>query len=484
MREKLAKILLVLILAGGFGVRLYKINNPVADWHSWRQADTAAVARNFIKFGFDPLHPLFDDLSNVASGLDNPRGFRMVEFPLYQSVSYFFYQLFPKFTIEVWLRLINIWMSILTAFALYLISKKYLGELTGLLTALTYSFMPFSVYYGRAILPDTMAVTLAILSVVFADFALNNTKKTGIINIKAMVFSMVFASLSLLVKPMAGFLLLPVLYLFFANYGVLTMVNPAVYLYGIVTILPFILWRVWISKYPEGIPASSWLFNEGNTRIQPAFYRWIIGERLGKLILGYLGFVPLFLGLIIKTVREKLIFYVLLVGVILYVFVMARGNLQHDYYQIIIIPVLAVFIGRGLAFLLRPPNEVLINRRLGFVTAFFCFFAMIIFSWYEVKGYYWINHPEIVEAGKRVEVLVPKDAKVIAPYTGDTAFLYQTNRQGWPVVEKPLEEMVGMGATHLVIVNPDRDALNLGKTYKTLESRNSYIIFDLTKRIK
>ena len=41
------KILFVIILLLGFGVRLYKITSPIADWHSWRQADTASVTRNF-----------------------------------------------------------------------------------------------------------------------------------------------------------------------------------------------------------------------------------------------------------------------------------------------------------------------------------------------------------------------------------------------------------------------------------------------------
>jgi hypothetical protein len=60
------KILILVILCLAFGLRLYKINNPIADWHSWRQADTAAVARNFDKFGFDILHPRYDDISNIA----------------------------------------------------------------------------------------------------------------------------------------------------------------------------------------------------------------------------------------------------------------------------------------------------------------------------------------------------------------------------------------------------------------------------------
>ncbi len=81
--RKLELIVLLLILLGGFLARLYGFDNPIADWHSWRQSDTAAVSRNFVKFGYDILHPRFDDLSNGVSLIDNPNGYRFVEFPFY-----------------------------------------------------------------------------------------------------------------------------------------------------------------------------------------------------------------------------------------------------------------------------------------------------------------------------------------------------------------------------------------------------------------
>src|SRR3989344_2778865 len=91
-------VLLVLILAG-FLVRLYRFDGSVLDWHSWRQADTSAVSRNFIKYGFDVLHPKFDDISNVPSGIDNPQGYRFVEFPIYNLAQAGLYKFFGIFTI-------------------------------------------------------------------------------------------------------------------------------------------------------------------------------------------------------------------------------------------------------------------------------------------------------------------------------------------------------------------------------------------------
>jgi len=100
--------ILVSILVIAFVLRLYKINIPLADFHSWRQADTAAVARNFFKNGFDLLHPIYDDLSNVQSGIDNPQGYRMVEFPVYNAIFAFLYKLMPVFSLEIWGRLTTI----------------------------------------------------------------------------------------------------------------------------------------------------------------------------------------------------------------------------------------------------------------------------------------------------------------------------------------------------------------------------------------
>ena len=80
--------LLSIMLLLGFVVRLYRIDNPVADWHSWRQADTAAVSRNFVNGGINMLYPTYDDISSIQSGLENPTGIRMVEFPIYNLLSF------------------------------------------------------------------------------------------------------------------------------------------------------------------------------------------------------------------------------------------------------------------------------------------------------------------------------------------------------------------------------------------------------------
>src|SRR3989338_11713525 len=118
MKKKDLLILLVItIIAIVF--RLYKIDTPLADLHSWRQADTAAVARNFARDRFDLLHPRYDDLSGRESGQENPQGYRMVEFPFYNAIFALIYKLSPVLPIEVYGRLTSVIFSLLIIAVIY-----------------------------------------------------------------------------------------------------------------------------------------------------------------------------------------------------------------------------------------------------------------------------------------------------------------------------------------------------------------------------
>ena len=156
--KKIEVLILLFILLGGFLVRMYKFNNPIADWHSWRQSDTSAVSRNFVKFGYDILHPRFDDLSNGVSLIDNPKGYRFVEFPFYNIFQAGFYQIFGNLTIEQWGRLITIFSSLIATVFLYLLVKKHVSGRAGLIAAFFYAFIPYNIYYSRVVLPDASMV--------------------------------------------------------------------------------------------------------------------------------------------------------------------------------------------------------------------------------------------------------------------------------------------------------------------------------------
>jgi len=458
MKIKNTALLMILLLA--LGLRLYRINSPIADWHSWRQADTAAVSRNFIKRGFDLLYPRFDDLSNIASGKENPEGYRFVEFPIYNLSHAFLGKTFSFWNLEVWGRLTSIIASLFSLFFLYLIVKKHLGERSALWAAFFFAVLPFNIYYSRTILPEAMMVSMALGAICFFD--------------SCWVVSAILAALAILLKPFTVFLIVPaVLYLAWQKKFKLA----SLLIYWFASLLPFLLWRWWMSRFPEGIPANDWLLNANNIRFKPAFFYWLFAERIGKLILGYWGVFLFGLGLVVRfKKKEGWFFYIWLTGILAYFIVFAAGNIQHDYYQLLAVPVICVFLAKGADFLLLPKEYF--SCPISYLLLAVCCLFMFSFSWYHVRDFFNINNPIIVKAGQAVDELLPLDAKVIAPYGGDTAFLYQTNRQGWPVGIE-VRKFIKLGATHYVNINFGPETDWLMSEYKVLQKTSDYVIVKL-----
>jgi hypothetical protein len=107
---------------------------------------------------------------------------------------------------------------------------------------------------------------------------------------------------------------------------------------------------------------------------------------------------------------------------------------------------------------------------------------MLAFGWFEVRGFYQINNPAIVEAGKMVDRILPQEAQVIAPYNWDPAFLYQTNRWGWPEMPYSIEKMIEKGATHYVSVTYDEKTKEIIARYNIIEQNEQFVIVELTEK--
>ena len=117
---------------------------------------------------------------------------------------------------------------------------------------------------------------------------------------------------------------------------------------------------------------------------------------------------------------------------LVYLIIVATANVRHDYYQILIIPSISLTLAIGTSYLWRKSKILLILSLL----------TMFLISWDKIKPFYQINHPELMVVGKIVDETLPKDAKIVIPYNGDTAFLYQTKRKGWPAVDDSIDNII------------------------------------------
>jgi 4-amino-4-deoxy-L-arabinose transferase-like glycosyltransferase len=507
MGNKRRLLLLLGILFFAFLVRLHGFTNPIADWHSWRQADTSSVSRTFVTEGFDLLHPRFDDLSNVPSGKENPQGYRFVEFPIYNVFQAGLFKLIGIFTLEEWGRLISIAASLAATFFLYKIVAKHTSTTAGLLTAFFYAFLPYDIYYGRTILPDPSMVATILGGIYFFDQwasmqskvesrttralasskrqeskdAKQKTPKYLIPHTSYLVCSLLFTAAAFLLKPYALFYTLPMVVLAYNAFGWRMIAKWQLWVFAIVSVAPLAWWRLWMQQFPEGIPANAWLLNGNGIRFRPAFFRWMGYERLIKLLSGYVGVIFVALGLYqLRFEKSKLFYSAFVLSALLYVIIFATGNVQHDYYQIVIMPSVAIVYGLGAYFLLQAKK--LQRWHLGVIITVLVTAGAFYLSWHQVRDYFNINNHSIVIAGKAVDQLTPKDAKVIANYTGDTSFLYQTKRKGWASFEHSLPEMVKMGADYLVLANPTKDDEKIAQEYKVIKQTPDYMLLNLHQK--
>lgn len=461
---------LIFIIFFAFFARLYKIDSPIADWHSWRQADTAAVTRNFIKEGINPFFPKYDDMSGSAeTPIINPARFRFVEFPVYNLAVYPLYLFFG--VADKYSRLVSALFSLGSIVFLYFICKRFLGQAAALFTAAVYAFLPFNIFFSRTTLPEPTFLFFSLGMMYFVDSWIRERKRMW------GIWGFIFTAIAFIIKPWAIFFFLPLLYSVYKT-GSRSFWKKFI-IFSFLAFLPFILWRLWILQEPQGIPASGWLMNGDGIRFRPAFWWWLVSERLGREILGATGLALFTVGFLMKPKDGNLFFHIWLLSMFLYLTIFATGNVRHNYYQYIFVPVAAVFFAQGFLSLIRGipgflPRFWTISLGLIFLPLAF------YFSWVQVKEFYRINNPVIIEAGSMADKILPKDAQVVAPYNGDTAFLYQTNRPGWPTTALPLTELVSdYGATHFISTARDDKTNWVLRHFLILEDNPRFVIADL-----
>ncbi len=432
--KKIDYLILIFVIIVALALRLYKIDIPLADFHSWRQADTAAVARNFVRGGFDLLHPRYDDFSNVQSGLENPQGYRYVEFPIYNAIFAALYKLIPSISLEIWGRITSIFFSLVVIAIIYYLTLKEFNRLAAVFASFIYAVFPFFVFFSGVILPETTALAFSFISILLLY-----------LNPSFWLFyllSIVFMATALLAKPPAIFFFLSILYIFWLKYRWSLIKKPQVYAYFILSALPLALWRIYMLKYPEGIPAAEWLLTSVNTGsglqeifLRPAFFRWVFQERINNIIMGGLATAFLVVGGFVK--QKKLLLHSILASSVIYLFVFEGGNVQHVYYQTFILPAVAIFAGIGVSFV------ILIKRSfLATIISTLTVFVILAFSWfvsyYTVKDYYGYS-TDLVQEAKIINSLTSPGDLVVTDTTGDTTLLYLSDRKGAPsVYEDPL----------------------------------------------
>ena len=331
---------------------LPSVSAPLLERHSWRQVDTASFARGLARGDFDVLHPKFLAYYPDAYGID---GATETEFNLYPLIVSFLLRLFGER--DVLARLVSLCFSLATGIWTYLLGRRLLGNTAGMLAGVMLALSPLFVFYGRSVQPDATALSLSV-GALYCFLLWLDGERTG-----WYVASLVMIALALLTKITTLYMGIPLLLAAWSARKGKLFSDWRIWVYGLGALAPAIAYYAYArSLYYEtgltvyglsgGWPGSGKFDNLGQL-LSVEFYR-IMFARLRSVIIGRYPLALAFLGVLIVPRKREAVLYGWLLAMGLFILAAAQGNRQHEYYQLPLVPILALFAGKCLSELLRP----------------------------------------------------------------------------------------------------------------------------------
>lgn len=510
-------LFVILVLAAV--VRLVGIGAPLLDFHSWRQADTAAIARNFHDFGYNPFHPM------VNWGGASP-GYIESEFPLY---TYLVALLYAPFGVHEWLgRLVSALFSVGAVLMTFRLVARLSGSLTALYAAIFLAICPFAVYFGRTFMPDaallffataTLFTFVRYLDAIEVDDLTGAASRPRYI---ALAIAAILAALASLVKLPNLLILIPIAYLALVRLRGLDNVGRRRFSvelagFGVVAIaLP-----LWWYGYAHSLAEQTGLSFGIADKLQSA-HLWFDASYYGKLggwllndVLTWPGLLLFAVGLFRHARRPYRWFYHFwLLGVLAFFLIGAAGVNGQEYYVLPLAPVAAAFIGMGAAQvatwiqlgldrLAAQRDGIAPERAPGAVMPLLAVAVLLIFlligqvSYTRIAPLYdtskTLFYRDSIAAA--IQQTVPSDKKVIIAGDAYAELFYYTDRFGWKyevselpaVTQAQVEQLHQQGAAYFATANIGSGFSptffkDMIANYKLVGSNSLYVIFDLNQK--
>jgi hypothetical protein len=397
---------LSLLLLATFSIRALQTGQPIVENYVGRQIPSAMVARN-LERGSGFLRPILD-----TAPFPN---YFVVEPPLYQ-LGVVVLKRASGLGLEASGRIFSALATALAAWGLFMLARRREGAVVAFVAVATFAALPLTIRYGRAFQPDALMLGAVVAGLASWD----EYRSVG--GWYWLVAAWSLLAVGFAIKITAGFLLIPLLLL------VARARSPRQILIVGTTILPAVLWYAWASHLlalGEGSRASAdnrsiWLGLSGPAALlEPETLRFVSWCLLVR------AFTPLGAGLAVvgmfcrdTTLRRRDgLWPVWGISAMLAMAFLAQ-KLHHEYYWLLIAPVVAVGIARAVVVVAE-------NRRAG---AALLSAALVLLSWAQVRST-WRTPAEwsgLEPAAGAVRATVPSNAWVVAP----EALLFQADRRG------------------------------------------------------
>jgi len=420
------KIYIILLIA--LLVRLIHISYTVIGWHSWRQSDTAAIAKNFYENGYNILYPQIDWRGNTEGYVES-------EFHIYPFIVSLLYGIFGVH--ESLGRITSVIFSLLTILGLYILFKKYLGENIALWSAFIYAIIPLNIFYGRAFMPESAMLMFSVFGIYFYTEWLDNYKW------KDFILTLIFISLAILIKLTSLYLGFLMFFLIFQKNGIKFLFNWKAILLGTLILIPVAGWyyHAHILYLKTNLTFAIWEFSGdkwANLKILTDidFYHGVFLRNIAERHLTYPGFIFFIFGLFIKRKnKNEFIFDFWLISVLIYFFVVARGVNIHEYYQLPFILPAVAFVGKSIDKIVTGIKDINIplNKKIIFYISVLLMILIPVLSTLRIINFYRSenNDNPIFSNAEEIQKSTKKEDLIITVCDGNPVYLYIYDRKGW-----------------------------------------------------
>lgn len=489
--------LLLIILMGGVAIRCVGIAQPFADTWSWRQADVAMIAEHFYHNGF---HLFYPEVNWGGPPHGDIRGYVGTELPIMPWLAALFYTITGE---HEWVgRSLSVLAWAVSLPALFLYIRRLVNVRTALFACLFYALMPLSIYTSRSFMPDMPSLAAALWALLLFDLWLD---RRG--NLLLLVGTIAAIALAILVKPPSIMIGVPMLIRALQKSGVKIFLDPRLWLIAILSIIPAYFWfkhAAWLGHtfFPYH------LFGEEGFRLERlSFYL----ERLWDMSLNGMTpvAVPLAIFGMVIAARDRRLwpFYGWFAAWAVFFVIAGHGN-RHQWYQLPLVPVIALFGAVCVVWL-----YVQIGVRHAFlarVAAFSLTAAVACTALFGIANYSPLTSTRAMNAGLAMARLDPEKAPILVANDGDPIVFYYAHLYGWHfhhAADKGLYQGLPAdgheadfaadirqgradGAAFFVLSCPDFWWLDYYKAfaaelaqYRVLEQTPDYKIYDLRKPI-
>ncbi len=219
-------ILLLLIIVFCMALRLPRLSGNLDDYDTWRQTDTASIARLFL----DEPNLFYP---RIYWGAPGP-GYVETEFQIYTFAVSMLYRIFGEHAILG--RLLSVLFNGVACYVFYRIARRFMDEGASLLAVALFGLSPLVFRYSRNFMPESLVLLLYLLALERFLAWISDE------NWLSIMISALWMALAILVKPTSIHLGLVFICLIVVTKGIsgLFRIKPA--LFGFIALMPAVLW--------------------------------------------------------------------------------------------------------------------------------------------------------------------------------------------------------------------------------------------------